>query len=538
MSAQARPAAAPGRVGGRFPGPLVLLALFAGGALISGFTILRGGAEFDEGVVLAAAGRVAAGQVPYQDFLWPYGPAQPYLLGLSFEAFGTSLLGWRLLRILVVALTTVVVFALVRRTAGERMALVAWLVAACALAQPANASPFPVALLFSLLGLLLAAGPAAGQAAGAGRRRALLAGLFLGFAAAWRFDFALYGAAAVAVALLVPDGPLRSRLTSVGAMLLGAVGVALLGHLPFAIAAGPAELYDELIGTSLRDRDYWTLPFPLEYDGQLRAWPPDALAEDAKDLLGFYLPLLTVLGVGLALLVAAVRWHAERRLAPETAGLLVFCAGSLAYLLSRPDEFHATPLVVALACLLPVALVAPGGWRGRGTLLPAAAVVLGLLLAYGAANRLSALLLPKPAEAIDVPVADGVRAPPREARAVERVVATVQSRVPAGEAIYVAPARSDLVAFENPLLYVLTERENPTASDVGLRAPASEQRRIVRALERSRPRLVVRWTDPLSSKREPNLRGRSSGSRTFDDYLRRRYRVLERLYHHQVLVRR
>jgi hypothetical protein len=512
----------------RSPGRTVWLplALFAAAAAIAGFTLLRGIDPFDEGLVLQAARRVADGQVPYIDFRWPYGPAQPYLLGLSFEAFGTSLLGWRLLRVLVVALTTLVVFALVRRTAGERMALVAWLVAACALAQPANASPFPVALLFALLALLVA-----------GRGRALAAGLLVGFAGVWRVDFALYGGAAVAALLLAAGGPLRTRLRRAGVMALGATAVALLAHLPFAIAAGPAELYDKLIGTSLSERDYWTLPFPLEYGGRLRGWPPDAFAEDAKDLLGFYLPLLSVVGVAVAALAAALRARGERRLDPDAAGLLVLCAGSLAYLLSRPDEFHATPLVVALACLLPP-LVVRGASGAPRWLAAAAAVVLGLLLAYGAANRLSALFLPKPAEQIDVTVADGVRAPPAEARAIERVVRTVQTRVPAGEPIYVAPARSDLVAFENPLLYVLAERDNPTRSDVAVRAPAAEQRRIVRALERSRPRMVIRWTDPLSARREPNLRGRSSGSRVFDHYLARRYRLLERLYHHDLLVRR
>ena len=56
------------------------LALFFGAALIAGFTALNGIDPFDEGLVLAAARRVTEGQVPYADFTWAYGPAQPYLL--------------------------------------------------------------------------------------------------------------------------------------------------------------------------------------------------------------------------------------------------------------------------------------------------------------------------------------------------------------------------------------------------------------------------------------------------------------------------
>ena len=51
--------------------------LFAGGALISAFTILQGIDPFDEGIVLQAARRVSEGQTPYADFTWAYGPAHP-----------------------------------------------------------------------------------------------------------------------------------------------------------------------------------------------------------------------------------------------------------------------------------------------------------------------------------------------------------------------------------------------------------------------------------------------------------------------------
>jgi hypothetical protein len=42
----------------------VLLALYLGAAVISGFTILREIDPFDEGLMLQAARRVAAGQTP------------------------------------------------------------------------------------------------------------------------------------------------------------------------------------------------------------------------------------------------------------------------------------------------------------------------------------------------------------------------------------------------------------------------------------------------------------------------------------------
>lgn len=109
---------------------LLLLALFAGAALISGFTILRGGAPFDEGLVLQAARRVTEGQLPYRDFLWAYGPAQPYVLGAWFDALGPSLLAWRIPRVLLDAGVATTVYALVRREVSLPLALAAWLAAA------------------------------------------------------------------------------------------------------------------------------------------------------------------------------------------------------------------------------------------------------------------------------------------------------------------------------------------------------------------------------------------------------------------------
>src|SRR3954463_1123824 len=164
------------------------LLLFAGGALISAFTIRQGIDPFDEGLVLAAARRVTEGQVPYADFTWAYGPAQPYLLAGLFKVFGLSLMQWRVLRVLADAGIALLVYVLLLRCAPQRVALLAWLGAACAVAEPRSANPFPFALLFALLAIAMLP------------RRVVLAGVFTAVAAAFRLDFALYGAPARALA--------------------------------------------------------------------------------------------------------------------------------------------------------------------------------------------------------------------------------------------------------------------------------------------------------------------------------------------------
>nr|MBA2505340.1 hypothetical protein [Thermoleophilaceae bacterium] len=347
----------------------------------------------------------------------------------------------------------------------------------------------------------------------------------------------VYGAAAGAAALALRTRSWRELLVYSGS----ALAAGLLFYGPFLIAAGAGTVWDELIGVSLRERDYWTLPFPLGYDGPLRL---GHLPKDGKDVLGFYVPLLLVLGLAVA---AAGVW--VRRFEARVAGLAVLGLGCLSYLVSRPDELHATPLLVVLAALLPICLApllvgaerSPGHPLGarssvRGVLAVAAAALLALLLAHGVLNRGSALVRPEAAEAVDVDAAAGARVPPEEARALEATVTEVQRLVPPGGDIYVLPRRSDLVRIGNPLLYVLTERGNPTDRDFGLLSREGEQRAAIAALKRERPPALIRWTDPRSSRPEPNERGKPSGIVVLDEYVAANYERVARNGYYDVLV--
>jgi hypothetical protein len=244
-----------------------------------------------------------------------------------------------------------------------------------------------------------------------------------------------------------------------------------------------------------------------------------------------------VAGLAIAAVAGLVRLGRHRRLTPVWPALLVFAAGALAYVLSRADDVHTTPLLVILAALLPI-VVARAQDSGTRVIAVTAGVVLALLLAHGVWNRASALLRPPDVDTVHVAVADGVEAPPSEARAVEAMVAAVQRRVPPGQPIYAVTERSDLVRFNNPLIYVLTERDNPTRRDFGLETGARAQREIVATLQRVRPRAIVRWTDPISTVREPNLRGKPSGVRTLEQFLRAEYAPVEREGYYEVWVPR
>ena len=200
------------------------------------------------------------------------------------------------------------------------------------------------------------------------------------------------------------------------------------------------------------------------------------------------------------------------------------------YLRSRTDPFHETPLLVALALLLP--LVAAGA--ARRVAVPALAV-LALLGAYVVANRVEALFDPPELERLHLDVADGVRAEPDDAAALPRAIAAVHGLVPEGEPIYVVTRRSDLVRIGNPLFYVLADRPNAMDTDFDLQTSAKDQGALVDRLAADPPGAVVRWTDPDSARAEPNERGEPSGSRLLDGYLRSNYRERARFGHYVVL---
>lgn len=508
----------------------VAVGLFVAGVLISAFSMRNGIDPFDEGLMLQAARRVSAGQVPYRDFLWAYGPAQPYLMALLSKLFGVSLLHWRIVRVLADAGIALAAYLLVSERVPRPLALAVWLAVACEISEPRSADPFPLALLAALLAVLVAAG---GDPTG---RRLLSAAVLTAAGAAFRLDFALYGLAAAAVTFAAgAETGRRGRLSPAErlrpAVVFGVLAVALCGlvYLPFAIADGPASLYQALIGTSLHTHAYWTLPFPLHFHRPAGA----GVAKTAKKALDFYVPLLVVIGVAVAAAGTLGAWWRERRPPALLLGLLVLGAGLFAYMFSRADEFHVQSLFVVVTVALAVVGGMARSWRSWAA---APLVIVGLLLLHGVANRLSALVGPQSATTLHIPVADGVEAPPAEARAIVRMVALVDARVPPGRPIYVLPRRSDLVTYNDPLIYVMTERDNPTRQDFGLQTGAAAQAQIVSMLTRVRPLAIVRWTDPASSDPEPNLRGRSSGVHTVDDWVAGHYRVLARLYHYTVLV--
>ena len=119
---------------------LLLLLLFVVAAGLSGFTLLRPASPHDEGLMLQAGSRIAHGQWPYRDFWTNYPPGQALVLAGLDKLFGVSLLSWRIVRVLVDAMSALLAYRLVLLGSGASRpwALAAWLGVAGAMAWPSG----------------------------------------------------------------------------------------------------------------------------------------------------------------------------------------------------------------------------------------------------------------------------------------------------------------------------------------------------------------------------------------------------------------
>ncbi len=449
--------------------------------------------------MLQAAARLAAGQRPYRDFRLNYPPAQPLVLAALHKAIGSSLLGWRVMRLGVDATTSVLAYRLARRHASEELSLTAWLAAAGAMAFPSGAGPNPPAQALAFAALLAA--PVRP------RRAAMLAGVTTAF----RIEV---GAAATAgVALAAPRGR-RLPALATAALTSGAA----LGAF---VAGAPREMFEDTLGF-FEIQGMQRLPFPLHFRGRRR---PSKLIE-------FYAPAISMAGLGAWLTAVGTQRRSHPR---ETLAVAPLAAVGAGYLLARTDEFH----LVTLMATLPVMLATAAEHERRPLHRFALRTALWLIVAHGLDRKAGMALHPPRLARVPGRAGRGVNTSPWDAEALAQLIPAVHQLTSPGEAIFVANPRHDLVRVGNPLLYALLDRPNATRYDVmqpGVVTTEKVQREIVDAL--AGVRVIVRWLNPTACDPEPNGAGHSSGVEILDRHLAREFREHARYGDYAVLVRR
>lgn len=350
--------------------------------------MLTGVHQYDDGVYLGAAIRLADGVVPYRDFAFVQPPGIVLLLaplGLLSKLTGTAT-AMAMARILTVAVGTVAVplaGILVRRRGPLAVALSCGLLAV----HPDSVYATSTLLIEPYLVVLYLLGALAlfeGDAVTGNRRRLILGGLAIGAAGAVK-AFAIFPAAALFVVCLLTAPWRRALRYAVGV----AAGFAVLA-LPF-IVMSPQGFFDGVIAAQYRRTDvtkahllsrlsslfgisYFRLPpdqvrvavivvvavvlVCVAGSSAIERRPPPALdlfalLASALTVLGFLIPrdyyihyaavfapvlaLSVGLAVGRLLTSASGRWVPSPHRAATVAGVAVLLAGALIVVMANRD---------------------------------------------------------------------------------------------------------------------------------------------------------------------------------------------------------
>lgn len=471
-----------------------VLALAALSVLVQLPFLRRGILLLDEGTVLATADALAHGETLYVDRVTFVAPLSFELVGVLLRLFGSHVLVGRLLQLAIFSACTLLVFAILRETAGRRAALlgaVGLLVTkplGFALTSVANYSQ--LALPFGLAGVLLglrflrarrpgwlaAAGAAAGLTLLTKQNMGLWIGLTLGIAvgADWLRGERVFGelvrrAGVLLAGVAAPLALAVAWYASRGA-LGGMIEYAVLGlaHLEGSYRIPPPPLEPWTWRPDIQLLTFRYSPGPvmaLLFERKLSLGSlPVALGVDLLAKGAYYVPVVALLSLAAPLL----RRGAARLPRREWSALLLVASfGALSYasMLYRADWTHLMNVYPGLwiACVVAVSRLA-ARWR--------AARLLGALLFalwLGAGVAVSAALMAVPSAPLDTPRGRLVGAE----RVVENagpVVRYLAAR-PADERIAVLPS--------SPLYYFLAGRRMPLAHDIfmlGAVGPRADRR--------------------------------------------------------------
>jgi hypothetical protein len=254
---------------------------------------------YDEGIVLTAAMRVAAGQLPHRDFYAIYGPAQFYILAGLFRIFGQSILVERLVdlffRAILVASVYTVTSSYLRRSIAVVTTLVtlAWLFGLYY--ATAGSAVIPVSVL-NLISTALLIPVFTGTLS---RRHTFAIGAIAGMSGLFRYDTgtALFGlqfcVIAIGVCLRLKDKRLKGFMSAFWPYLVG-----------FALVTVPPALY-YLSVAPLHPLLYDIVIFPGKYYHHARNLPFPGITLKRFENSAVYLPIAIV---GLSLYAVVVTY--------------------------------------------------------------------------------------------------------------------------------------------------------------------------------------------------------------------------------------
>lgn len=509
---------------------------------------------YDEGLVLTAAMRVAAGQIPHRDFYANYGPAQFYILAGLFKVFGEALLIERLFDLLIKALTVTCVYAITssycRRSIAAYTSIVSllWLVGL-------NAWSGSPAIPVSLLNLIGSALILPVFLRSVSIRRMCAAGAVAGAAALFRYDtgVALLGVQACAIAIAIylrvegMSNRVRTFAYSFWPYLVG-----------FAVVTLPPALY-YLSVAPLHPVVYDIILYPRHYYYRSRNLPFPVISLRELDYLGIYLPIVVAVISLYALMRSRLRARGNDassfQVAPEgrrwhgflvTFGLLLLVMYLKGFVRVGLFQLYLAiiPSLLLMAVLFQHRSSFPGPVRFTVTCLMSLSL---LAAAWSTLHEVRFLYL----RHLSVPermLSSALRASPEAQTAWcngtnaltkgfcflpeddrVRTIEFIDSHTTPEQRLYVGTTKHDRIYANDNLIYFATQRLPATMwshFDPGLQNSYGIQTQMIHELEVNAPPYIVLDSE-YDLLREPNDSAKSTGVTLLDDYIHNKYQHIK-----------
>jgi hypothetical protein len=503
------------------------------------FVMTRRPGMYDEGIVLTAATRIAAGQLPHRDFYFIYGPAQVYILAGLFKAFGTSLLVERLFDLFIKALVVATVYGIVLTYCRRSVAI---FISAVTVLWIFSLSEFGIATTpVSLLNLVGSALILPIFVEDISTRRMLAAGAVSGAALLFRYDtgVALLGihSCVISIAVYLRSKDIASGLRKFPSIFWPyLVGFALLAVPPaiyyFSVAPFAPLFHDIVLYPSKyygRDRN---LPFPRIYGLEnLGVYLPIAITAVSLYALGECRFGARRNGMGLIEDIPQARqWHGYLvtfslllsvmylkglvRISPIHMYLAIIPSLLLIAVLFQHQSAFSWPVRILINCLMLLSLVG-AIWSSRREI--------GIQQAEHSSPETQ-----KAWCKIASPLTEGYCFLPEDDRI--HAIEFISSHTGPGQPLYSGVTHHDRIFANDDLIYFATHRLPATRwshFDPDLQNRYDIQKQIVQELERNPPPYIVLDSE-FDSVREPNDSAKSSGVTLLDEYIEGHYEPSQR----------
>jgi len=298
-------------------------------------------APFDEGIIVVAAQRLLAGEIPYRDFfIVMYPPGQIYVLAGLFKLFSCSLIAGRIYAVLVSVAIAVATFFITRKlTKNTLSSIAAYVIMLTSLAPRLGAIPAPIwpGILLALLTLYLFIVYL--------ERPSLLVitatGLMAGVTFFFRHDIGLSVVAAVFISLLLRLFNVKS-IKPIILFVLGALMVTLPWVLYFVNMSAGKDLYDSLIAFTFVHAKTATINLPVPCFDLNMIFHKSLYFINVNQ---FYIPLIAYAWIACLLLS---RFFKKRALDARGLGLFaLLCFGAITYKEAavRADPAHLLAMI-------------------------------------------------------------------------------------------------------------------------------------------------------------------------------------------------